>query len=54
VDEAKRTLEEIERAGVDFDDVVEVLEVEGVKKFADSFKELIDGVAAKRDELVAA
>jgi transaldolase len=54
VDEAKRTLEEIERAGVDYDDVVEVLEVEGVKKFADSFKELIDGVAAKRDELVAA
>jgi hypothetical protein len=30
-----------------------VLEREGVQKFADSFKELLDGVASKREELVA-
>jgi hypothetical protein len=31
-----------------------VLEQEGVEKFADSFKDLIDGVSAKRGELVSA
>ncbi len=54
VDDAKRTLEQFARAGIDYDDVVEVLEREGVDKFADSFKELIEGVAAKREQLVAA
>ena len=53
VDEARRTLERFANAGVDYDDVVAVLEREGVKKFADSFKQLLDGVAAKRDQLVA-
>jgi transaldolase len=54
VDEARRTLEAFAQAGVDYDDVVAVLEREGVDKFANAFKELFDGVAAKRDELVAA
>ncbi len=54
VDGARRTLEAFAEAGVDYDDVVAVLEREGVQKFADSFKELIDGVAAKREQLVAA
>jgi transaldolase len=54
VDEARRTLEEFAQAGVDYDDVVAVLEREGVQKFTDSFKQLIDGVAAKRDQLVSA
>ena len=54
VDEAKRTLERFASAGVDYDDVVAVLEREGVEKFAKSFRELIDGVTAKRDQLVAA
>jgi transaldolase len=54
VDGAHRTLERFDEAGIDYDDVVRVLEEEGVKKFADSFKELLDGVAGKRDQLVAA
>jgi transaldolase len=54
LDDAKRTLEAFGDAGVDYDDVVAVLEREGVEKFANSFKELFDGVAAKREELVAA
>ncbi len=54
VDGAKRTLEELAQAGIDYDDVVAVLEREGVEKFADSFKQLLDGVAGKRDQLVAA
>jgi transaldolase len=54
VDGAKRTLEELGQAGIDYDDVVAVLEREGVEKFADSFKQLFEGVASKRDQLVAA
>jgi transaldolase len=54
VDDAKRTLERFAEAGIDYDDVVQVLEREGVEKFENSFKELLDGVAAKRDQLVAA
>lgn len=54
LDGAKHTLEAFADAGVDYDDVVAVLEREGVEKFAASFKELFDGVAAKREQLVAA
>lgn len=54
VDEAHELLSALEEAGIDYDDVTRLLEVEGVQKFADSFKELLDGVAKKRDALVAA
>src|SRR5262249_49751457 len=54
VDGARRTLERFAEAGIDYDDVVAVLERAGVKKFDDSFKRLLEGVAAKRDRLVAA
>jgi transaldolase len=53
VEGAHRLLEELAEVGVDVDDVTETLEVEGVQKFADSFAELLDGVRAKRGELVA-
>jgi transaldolase len=53
--EAARTLlkEQLPAVGVDYDDVVATLEKEGVQKFSDSFAELLDGVKAKRGELVA-
>ncbi len=54
VDDARRTLERFAEAGIDYGDVVAVLEREGVEKFAASFRELLDGVAGKRDQLVAA
>jgi transaldolase len=54
LEDAHRTFERLEQAGVDYDDVVEVLEREGVQKFADSFKELIDGVSSKREQFVTA
>jgi transaldolase len=54
LDEAKRVFDRIAAAGVDYDDVVVVLEQEGVQKFSDSFAELLDGVGAKRGELVSA
>jgi transaldolase len=54
LDEAKRIFEQLAKAGVDYDDVTATLEEEGVQKFADSFDELIDGIRAKRGELVSA
>jgi transaldolase len=54
VDEAERLFEELARAGVDYDDVTDTLEREGVQKFSDSFNELLDGIRAKQRELVSA
>jgi transaldolase len=54
IDEAKRLFDRLAEVGVDYDDVTRVLEEEGVQKFADSFSELLDGIAAKRGELAAA
>jgi transaldolase len=54
IEEAKATFARLAEAGVDYDDVVAVLEREGVQKFAASFRELIDGVAAKRDQFATA
>jgi transaldolase len=54
VDEARRTLERFAEAGIDYDDVTDTLEREGVQKFADSFAELLEGIRAKSGELVAA
>ena len=53
VDEARALLGALAEAGVDYDDVVETLEREGVEKFAQSFSELLDGIEAKRAALVA-
>jgi transaldolase len=54
VDQAQPLIDELDSIGIAYDDVTETLEREGVQKFADSFKELLDGVAKKRDALVAA
>ena len=54
LDEARELFAELERAGVDYDDVTDTLEREGVQKFSDSFDELLDGIKAKRTELAPA
>jgi transaldolase len=54
LDEAGRLFDELAAVGIDYDDVTRVLEEEGVQKFADSFDELLQGVADKRAQLVAA
>jgi transaldolase len=53
VKKAHALLDELAAVGLDYDDVTETLELEGVQKFADSFAELLDGVRAKRGELVS-
>jgi transaldolase len=54
VDEARRILDAFAEAGIDYDDVVQTLEREGVEKFAKSFRELFADLETKRDQLVAA
>jgi transaldolase len=54
LDGARKLLDDLAQAGVDYDDVVETLEREGVEKFADSFAELLEGVRQSSRELVAA
>ena len=40
--------------GVDYDDVTDTLEREGVEKFSDSFEELMQALGAKRESLAPA
>jgi len=54
VDEARKLFRDLAEAGVDYDDVSETLEREGVQKFSDSFDELLEGIAAKRGQLTPA
>jgi transaldolase len=54
LDGAHRVFDELAAVGVDYDDVVDTLEREGVEKFSDSFRELLDGIRAKRVQLVPA
>ena len=51
VKKAHALFDDVARVGVDYDDVTETLELEGVQKFADSFAELLNGVAEKRETL---
>ena len=53
VDAARQVFADLAAAGVDYDDVVLTLEQEGVQKFADSFDEILAGVAAKRETVAA-
>ena len=54
VDGARRVFEAFKEAGIDYDDVVDTLEREGVEKFAKSFRQLFQHIEEKRDALVAA
>jgi transaldolase len=51
--EARLFLEELREAGVDYGDVVETLEKEGVQKFADSFEELLEEIRNKSRQVVS-
>src|SRR3954453_12725157 len=54
VEGARKLFDDLRAAGIDYDDVVETLEREGVQKFSDSFDELLDGIRSKRGELAPA
>ncbi len=52
LDDARAFLDELRDAGVDYGDVVETLEREGVEKFAESFSDLLDGITKKLQVVV--
>jgi transaldolase len=53
VDEAQRLLERLAEVGVDYEDVVETLEGEGIEKFAASFSKLLSGLETKNQTLAS-
>ena len=54
IDEAHKLLDDLRAVGIDYDDVTETVEREGVQKFTDSLAELKEGIQAKRGELAPA
>jgi transaldolase len=50
MDEARAVFRELKTVGVDFQEVTDRLTAEGVEKFADSFRQLLDVMRARRDE----
>jgi transaldolase len=54
LEQARKLFDELAEAGVDYIDVTDTLEREGVEKFAASFAELMQSLEQKRSSLVAA
>jgi transaldolase len=52
--EAQAVLDRLAEAGIDYDDVTDTLEREGVEKFEASFRELLDSLGAKLGTLAPA
>ena len=52
LDRAKAAIKELALVGIDIEDVATRLEGEGVKKFADSYFDLLDKIGAKRDAFI--
>ena len=53
IDEASAVFEALQRAGVDYDDVTDTLEREGVEKFSDSFAQLLASLEGKLQSLTS-
>lgn len=51
--DAKATLENLEQAGIHYDQVTQQLQDEGVQKFADSFRQLFAGIEGKKGAIEA-
>ena len=54
LDQARADIAAVTAAGVSLEQVTEDLEVDGVKKFADSFEELLKTIDERRKQLIAA
>jgi transaldolase len=46
---AQKVLDDLAKIGIDYHDVVELLEVEGVQKFEDAWKQLLEGMQGQLD-----
>jgi transaldolase / glucose-6-phosphate isomerase len=52
LDGAESQMEKLNDIGISFKEITEKLTAEGVRKFADSFKELMDGISKKKESLL--
>ena len=52
LDEARALIDRLREAGVDYQEVTEVLEREGVQKFADSFDDLLEVIESKSHQVI--
>jgi transaldolase len=50
-EEARKVLDDLEALGIGYDDVIEVLEAEGVQKFEDSYAQLAESVRTQLDAI---
>lgn len=53
IDEAMLMLDQLEDLGIDYQDLTEILQTDGVNAFAKSFKDLLKTLEAKRTEVLA-
>jgi len=53
VEEAKHLLKRLREAGLDYEDVTDILEKEGIQKFADPFNEMLEEIRNKSKQLVS-
>jgi transaldolase len=53
VEEAKSLLKRLREAGLDYEDVTDILEKEGIQKFADPFNEMLEEIQNKSRQLVS-
>lgn len=53
IEDTVRLLDDLREAGLDYEDVTDVLEREGIQKFADPFNELLDEIKNKSKQLVS-
>jgi transaldolase len=52
MDEARKQVQRLGELGIDFNDVTDVLLEQGIKSFAASFEQLMNGIEAKRTKLL--
>jgi transaldolase len=53
VEDAKRLLKRLRESGLDYEDVTDILEKEGIQKFADPFNEMLEEIQNKSRQLVS-
>jgi transaldolase len=53
VEEAKQLLERLREVGLDYEDVTDILEKEGIQKFAEPFNEMLEEIKNKSRQLVS-
>ncbi|CAA9525659.1 MAG: Transaldolase [uncultured Rubrobacteraceae bacterium] len=53
LEDAVRLLDDLREAGLDYEEVTDILEMEGIQKFADPFNEMLDEIKNKGRQLVS-